>query len=78
MPFAYKSGEEIQKGDKIQYHDEFGEIEFVADPSNLDPAICWYVEKYGGGVMIAGVKSFGSVFLSDPTTNEDLEFIRRA
>jgi hypothetical protein len=30
MPFTYQSGEEIQRGDRVLFHDEPGEIEFVA------------------------------------------------
>ena len=77
MPLAYMSGEEIKKGDQVRYHGEPGEIEFVADPFTLDSNTQWYVEKYGGGVMVLEPKVFGSVFLSKPHADEHLEFIRR-
>jgi hypothetical protein len=49
MPFTYQSGEEIRKGDRVLFHAEPGEIEFVADAIIGDPETEWYVEQYGGG-----------------------------
>jgi len=45
--FTYISGEEIKKGDRVMFHGEPGEIEFVADPLISDPQTDWYVQKYG-------------------------------
>jgi hypothetical protein len=73
---SYNSGEEIRAGDRILYHDEPGEIEFVADP--LVEPHSWYVIELGGGVMIKEPKVFGSVFVSKPADDEDLIFQRRA
>ena len=53
MPFLYPSREEIKAGDRVTYHGEPGEIEFVADKVIGDSAIDWYVTEHGGGVMIA-------------------------
>jgi hypothetical protein len=48
MPFTYQSGDEIQRGDRVLFHDEPGEIEFVADELIGDPAMDWYFEELGG------------------------------
>ena len=38
----------------------------------------WYVEEFGGGVMIAEPKVFGHLFIEAPVTQyEDLEFVSR-
>jgi len=53
-------------------------IEIVADPSNSDPDTHWYIEEFGGGVMVSKLRRLGSVFISDPQLDNDLEFVNRA
>ena len=77
MPFMYQSGQEIKKGDRVIFHGEPGEIEFVADKLVGDPAADWYVRELGGGVMIVEPKFFGHVFLRDTDEAEDLIFVSR-
>jgi hypothetical protein len=77
LQFTYESGEEIKKGDHVLFHGEPGEIEFVADALIGDPAMDWYVEKQGGGVMVIEPKYFGRAFLRE-THTEDLVFVSRA
>ena len=48
MPFTYQSGEEIQKGDRVVFHGNPGEIEFVATVPGEEPELDWYVQEYGG------------------------------
>jgi hypothetical protein len=72
MSLTYSSGEEIQAGDRVLYHGEPGQVEFVAKPG--DPKTTWYFEQFRGGCMILA-RSFGRVFVS--TTDEDLEFVSR-
>jgi hypothetical protein len=74
MLLKYRSGEEIKAGDRILYNLEPGKIDFVATPE--DPQHAWYVEQHGGGCMIL-VAPFGSLFVSDPQDDEDLEFVSR-
>ena len=77
MPFFYRSGERIKRGDRVRLHGEPGEIEFVADP--LDDPNDWLVKQYGGGVMIVEPKVFGTLFVDAPVSQyEDLEFVSRA
>jgi hypothetical protein len=78
VPFKYQSGEEIKKGDRVIFHGEPGEIEFVADKLTGDPAIDWYVQEYGGGVMIVERKVFGRVFQTVTENQEDLVLVARA
>jgi hypothetical protein len=71
MPLTYSSGE-VRSGDRVLYHGEPGQVEFVAKRG--DPETSWYVEQFGGGCMILA-PSFGRVFLSE--AEEDLEFVAR-
>jgi hypothetical protein len=75
MPINYTTGEEVKKGDRVLFHGEPAEIELVADPEVADPETDWYVKQYGRGVMILEPKRFGRAFLSEPHTDEDLEFV---
>jgi len=72
MLLTYTSGEEIRTGDRILYHGEPAQVEFVAQRG--DPETDWYVDQFGGGCMILA-PSFGRVFVSE--TDEDLEFVAR-
>lgn len=74
MPLKYSSGEEIQARDRVLYHSEPSQIEFVAKPEDTETA--WYVEQFGGGSMLLA-PSFGRVFVSNPEDDEDLEFVAR-
>jgi hypothetical protein len=73
----YQSGEEIRKGDKVQFHGEAGEIEFIVEELTGDPATDWYVKEHGPGVMIVEPKFFGRVFIGDTEDAEDLILVSR-
>jgi hypothetical protein len=74
---TYRSGEEVERGDQITYHAEPGKVEFVVTEKVGDPAMDWYVDQFPrGGVMIAA-RNFGSVFLTESSIDEDLEFVSR-
>jgi hypothetical protein len=60
MPLTYVSGEPVMKGDRIRYHGEPGEVEFIAEGN--DPDTAWYVENFGEGCMITAA-GFGSVYV---------------
>jgi len=62
----------------VSLHGEPAEIEFVADPLH-DPTD-WYVQEFGGGVMVVEPKVFGYLFINPPFIDdyEDLEFVSRA
>jgi hypothetical protein len=77
VPFRYQSGAEIRKGDRVLFHGEPGEIEFVADPLVNDPETKWYVQEYGGGAMVREPKVFGRAFISHTEQAEDLVFVSR-
>jgi hypothetical protein len=78
LPFRYQSGEDVQKGDRVQFHDQPGYVEFVADPLVNDSETDWYAQEYGGGVKGNERKRFGSVFVSDSENAEDLVLVSRA
>jgi len=48
----YQSGEEIRKGDKVLFHGEPGEIEFVVDKLVGDPVVDWGIS----GVFLAHIQ----------------------
>jgi hypothetical protein len=73
----YQSGEEIQKGDKVLFHGEAGEIEFVVDRLTGDPATDWYMKELGPGAMVVEPKHFGSAYIRDTEANEDLLLVSR-
>jgi hypothetical protein len=75
---CYKSGEEVRKGDRVLFHGEPGEIEFVATMLGSDETD-WYVNEFGGGVMILETKFFGRAFIpADQLAEaEGLEFCSR-
>jgi hypothetical protein len=75
----YQTGEEIRSRDRVLFHDEPAEVEFVADESS-EGETGWFFQEFGGGVMIADPKVSGRSFI--PATPleeyEDLEFVSRA
>jgi len=78
MPLKYQSGEEIRKGDRVLFHESPGVVELVADPLVRDPETDWYVQEYGGGVMVLQPGDFGRCFISDTEDAEDLVLESRA
>ncbi|HWY07188.1 MAG TPA: hypothetical protein VNY24_10020 [Candidatus Acidoferrales bacterium] len=77
MKFKYKSGEEIKKGDRVLFHGEPGGVEFVVEERSGDPAMDWYIEEFGGGVMVRELGAANPTFLHQPEYTEDLEFVSR-
>jgi hypothetical protein len=77
MPLKYRSGEEVMKGDRVLFHRDPGEVEFVADPLFHDADTLWFVEQFGKGIKITKLKQFGTVFDDDPEEDDELEFVCR-
>jgi hypothetical protein len=75
MILKYQSGEEIKTGDRVLYHRDAAEIDFVVTDAS-DPETEWYFREFGGGIMISPVMEFISA--SDIDDDEDLEFVSRA
>jgi hypothetical protein len=73
----YHSGEEIRKGDKVLFHSEPGEIEFVVERLTGDPAMDWHIKEQGAGVMVLEPRSFNRAYVCDPNNVEDLQFVSR-
>jgi hypothetical protein len=75
----YRSGEEIKKGDRVLFHGNPARIELVAcDPS--EPETDWYVQEFGGGVMVLDPIVSGRTFIPADQIEEydDLEFVGRS
>lgn len=67
MTLHYRSGEEIKKGDHVLFHGNAAEVELVACDPN-DPEAAWYIEEYGGGVMILDPARLRPYIHSPPPT----------
>jgi hypothetical protein len=74
----YQTGEEIRKGDRVLFHREPGHIEIVATEL-IDPETRWFVQEYGGGVMVVENVA-GRTFIPADQIEEcdDLQFVSRA
>src|SRR5262245_4498631 len=77
MPLRYQTGLEIKKGDRVLFHGEPGEIEFVADPQKPEPGTDGYLREHGAGVMVSESKHFGSAFIPEPQDEGELKFVSR-
>lgn len=79
MILRYRSGEEIKRGDRVLFHRNSGTVDLVASDLG-DSEIDWYMQEFGGSVMILDPSVSGRTFIpaEDIPDNEDLEFISRA
>jgi hypothetical protein len=79
MIYKYRSGEEIKNGDRVLFHRQPAEVEFVAGEPG-DSQTSSYLQKYGGGVMISDPAVSGHTFIqaSQIGEYEDLEFVSRS
>jgi hypothetical protein len=81
MSFTYKSGEEIRPGDRIRLDGHPGKVEFVVAEPTGDPATDWYLEEFGGGVMLID-DEMGNIFVGRESLEEEnvggLELVSRA
>jgi hypothetical protein len=75
----YRSGEAIEKGDRVLFHGNPTEIELVARDAN-DPEGTWYIQEFGGGVLVLDPMVSGRTLISTDELDEyeDLEFVSRA
>ncbi len=89
MTLNYRSGEEIQRGDRVRFHGNPAVVELVASDYPLNPAsgylsesdeeLAWYAKEFGGGVLIFDPLVSGRTFIpvDELTDYEDLEFVSR-
>jgi hypothetical protein len=73
MRLTYLSGEPVMKGDRILYHGEPDEVEFIAD--GTDPETDCFVKELGTGIMIKTCSTYTGPGSYDW---EDIEFVSRA
>jgi hypothetical protein len=81
MILRYRSGEEIRKRDRVLFHQNPAEVELVSpDANSEDPTIRWYMQEFGGGVLIHDPLRSGRTFIHAASIGEyeDLEFVGRA
>ena len=75
--FIYQSGKEVKTGDRITYHGEPGEVQFVVSEKVGDGDLDWYMNGFSEGGFMITVRTFGSVFLTESAIGEDLQFVSR-
>jgi hypothetical protein len=76
-PLKYMTGEDIRPGDLILFHRAQGKVEFIAT-ANGDPNLDWYVQEYGGGVMVWDTVAGNTFIPADQLDRaDDLEFVSR-
>jgi hypothetical protein len=73
----YQSGEFIEQGDRVLYHGDPGQLEFVVNELTGDPAMDWHFRTNGRGVMVAEPKHFGRLYITDVEHDEDFVFVSR-
>ena len=79
MVLKYRSGEEIQKGDRVLFHRGPGQIELVAVELTGHPENDWHIREHGGGIMILEDILRRTFIHADQISDcEDLEFVSRA
>jgi hypothetical protein len=78
-PLCYLCGTEIRKGDRVQFHGREASIAFAASDLD-DPQHAWFVQRYGGGVMVEDPFVSGCTFIpiDQLKSYEDLRFLARA
>jgi hypothetical protein len=77
MILKYPSGEDVRKNDIVRFHGERARVGFVV-VNGSDPETEWYMQEYGGGVMVLGGVG-ATVFLPADhiSENEDLQVVSR-
>lgn len=74
----YRSDEEILKGDRVLFHGEPGQIEFVVSEAVGNPELDSSMNEHGGGVMIMDGVAGRTFMTTDQIPDcEDLEFLSR-
>jgi hypothetical protein len=73
MPLSYVSGEPVMKGDRILYHGDPDEVDFIAD--GTDPEADSFVQTLGVGIMIKNCSTYTHPGSFDW---EDIQFVSRA
>jgi hypothetical protein len=76
-PLRYASGEEIQAADRISYHGDFGEVEFVLTAPSGNALHDWYLQRYAEGGLMIRTSHFGRLFVSARAIDYDLVLVSR-
>lgn len=79
LDLKYRSGQEIKGGDRVLYFGNAAEIELVACSAD-DPEAEWFINEFGGGIMILDPKVSGRTFIPANMIVDahELEFVSRA
>lgn len=75
----HQSNEEIRRGDKVLYHGEPGEIQFVVEQLTGDAEKDWLMSEFGPGAMVLEPKFYKEgTFVTDTENAEDLILVSRS
>ena len=75
---TYTTGEDVRQGDRVRYHGEPGEVEFVITQASGDGSKDWYLEQCPEGGLMVNASGFGRVFLKTTDVDEDFELVSRS
>ena len=64
----YLSGEEVMRGDRINFHGEPGEVESIITGLTGDAVEDWFANRAPEGGLLLRAKVFGDVFLRGDVT----------
>jgi hypothetical protein len=73
----YRTGEEIQLRDRVNYEGLFLSVEQVIEGLTGKPDEDWLFTESGPGIMLQDVKVFGRLYLCDPQEVDRLVFLGR-
>jgi hypothetical protein len=77
-PLRYVSGEEILPADRISYHGDFGDVEFVLTGATGNALRDWYLQGFPQGGLMIRTAHFGRLFVSASAIDYDLLLVSRA
>lgn len=74
----YRSGEDIMDADRIRYHGDFGEVEFVLTSHTGNALRDWYLLQFPDGGLMIRTRNFKRLFVSAHAIDYDLVLVSRA
>jgi hypothetical protein len=74
----YVSGQSVLAGDRVRFHGETGQVEFVVTEKTGEPGRDWYLDQFPGGGAMITAEDVGSVFLGVDDFDDRVEFVARS
>ncbi len=74
----YLTGEDILDADRISYHGDPGEVEFVLTSRTGNALRDWYLQRFPEGGLMIHTPHFGRLFVSAGAIDHDLALVSRS